>query len=176
MGVFAYPEHDEFDETSIHSRMNRLELVFGAEERETMSRQTVANLPGRKDIDGQFKRANIQKTLRDFKDIFKNGSYEFGMLTAKYNGWAPDSPEYKNWIDGSGKYPEYAKTTIKNIIIEAMTGKDGPAEVSITWTASAQKAVQVSYDPVIPLYTIEIIGLPSPPATSIGSRKKKYSK
>lgn len=57
-----------------------------------------------------------------------------------------------------------------------MTAKDGPMEVSITWTASAEKAVKVSYDPVLLLYTIEILGLPSPPASSIGSRKKKNSK
>ena len=138
-----------------------------------MSRMTLAKLPGRKDIDGQFKPANIQKTLREFRSIFKNGSYAFGELTAKYNGWPVNSQEYKDWMKDAGNYPDYAKTTIKNIIIEAMTGQDGPTEVSITWTPSATKAVQVSFDPVVPLYTIEIIGLPSPPASLLAGRKKK---
>ena len=141
-----------------------------------MSRMTLFKIPGRKDIDGQFKPSNIHKTKTDFNSIFKNGTYEFGALTAKYNGWAKGSPEYNAWMQDAGSYPTYAKTTIKNIVIEAMTAQDGPTQVSITWTPSATKAVQVSYDPVVPLYTIEIIGLPAPAVSLLADRKKKSKK
>jgi hypothetical protein len=138
-----------------------------------MSRETVISIPSKNDIDGQFKSANIGRTLTLFRQIFKDGTYQFGELTALYNNYQPGSEDYKNWMKDAGDYPTYAQTTIKNIIIEALTAKGAPIPVTISWTESTDKAVKVSYDADAPLYTIQIFGYPQPPNSMLAERRQK---
>jgi hypothetical protein len=140
-----------------------------------MSRETLLKIPGRKDIDDQFKSGNIHRTQGLLKALLKsgNGNYKFGALTAAYNNWPPGSPDYVTWMKDADSYPPEARDPIKNCIIEAMTGKDAPIPVMITWTQSADRDVKVSQGPSG--YTIEIIGYPAPPNSGLDERgEKKY--
>ena len=146
-----------------------------------MAELTIDSIPSRNDINGQFKPANIHRTLGELNSILRNGTYKFGELTAKYNGYVPGSPDYDNWMHDAGLYPEYVKATITNIIIEAMTNKGPggpiPIQVSFTWTPSAdEKAVKVSYDASVPSFMIEIIGYQEPPSSALAERRAKKKK
>lgn len=138
-----------------------------------MSRETLAKLPGKHDIDGQFKPANIHRTQALFKKLYKNGTYTFGTLTAAYNNYPVGSPEYDTWMKDADSYPPKARDPIKDCIIEAMTGKDAPVPVVITWTQSNDRDVKVSRD--ASGFTIEIIGYAAPPTSALAERRdKKY--
>src|SRR5260370_41719314 len=98
---------------------------------------TLARLPGRRDINGQFKSANIHRTLALFKRLYSAGNYQFGALPAAYNNYLPGSSEYDTWMQDAGLYPTDAQHKVKNLIIHAVTnkgkdGKDDPIKVTIT--------------------------------------------
>ena len=140
-----------------------------------MSLLTIAALPGRRDINGQFKSANIHRTLGLFKMLYNAGNYQFGALTAAYNNYVPGSIEYNTWMQDAGTYPQVAQDKIKNCIIKALTnkdknGQDDPIKVTITWTPGSPNDVTCTFDPSVPCYAIEIIGYPSPPDSALNER------
>ena len=139
---------------------------------------TLARLPGRRDINGQFKSANIHRTLALFKRLYNAGNYQFGALTAAYNNYLPGSSEYDTWMQDAGTYPQDAQDKIKNCIIQALTnkgkdGRDDPIQVTITWSPGSPNDVTCTFDPSVPCYAIEIIGYPSPPDSALAERREK---
>jgi hypothetical protein len=132
-----------------------------------MGLESVARLPGKKDINSQFSRENIAKSLEYYKSIMtKNGDYEFGALTDK---WFAAGPQ---WMSDVKLYPQPIRDQIKKYIVAALTnqtdGKDDPIPFLITWKPGDEKAVNLSYDP----YTIEIVGCLEPPGSGLYERKK----
>ena len=133
-----------------------------------MPLESVGRLPGKKDINGQFSRGNIKKTLEYYNSIKnQNGDYEFGALT---DVWYTAGAQ---WMSDVKLYPQPIRDQIKKYIIEALTnqtdGKDDPIAVTFKWS-DGNKAVNCSYDPSVPSYTIEIVGYPSPPASLLAER------
>jgi hypothetical protein len=132
-----------------------------------MPKATIGKLPGIKDINDQFSRANIQTTLEYYKGLkTADGDYQFGELTDKW---------YKagaQWLADVKIYPEDVQKEIKGYIVEALTnqtdGKDDPIPLTLKWS-DGDKAVKRSYDP----YTIEIIGYPAPPSSALTERREK---
>src|SRR5258708_36660439 len=82
---------------------------------------TIAGLPGRRDINGKFKSANIHRTLALFKRLYNAGNYQFGALTAAYNNYVPGSSEYDTCMQDAGTYPPAGQDNIKNCVIQART-------------------------------------------------------
>ena len=139
---------------------------------------TIAGLPGRRDINGQFNSANIRRTLGLFKGLYNAGNYQFGALTAAYNNYVPGSSEYNTWMQDAGTYPQSAQDKIKNCIIQALThkdqhGHDDPIKVTIKWSQGSPNDVTCTFDPSVPCYTIDIIGFPSPPDSALSERREK---
>jgi hypothetical protein len=139
---------------------------------------TIAGLPGRRDINGQFKSANVHRTLALFKRLYNAGNYQFGALTAAYNNYVPGSSEYDTWMQDAGTYPPAAQDKIKNCIIQALThkdkhGNDDPIQVTITWSPGSPNDVTCTFDPSVPSYAIQIIGYPSPPDSALAERREK---
>jgi hypothetical protein len=149
-----------------------------------MTKKLIAFLPGQKDINGQFTPTNMPNTFRLFKKLLKNDDYEFGTLTAAYNGWAPGSPEYDDWMgEIAANYPTTAQNKIKKTIIKALkhiksNGADDPIQVILNWTTDGTKkeVLPPVYDPSIPAYTIEIVGYKKPLASLLAARPKKKKK
>ena len=133
-------------------------------------------LPTKGQINDQFLPGNnIRKTLALFKRLYKNGTYQFGTLTAAYNGWAPGSPEYDAWLkDVNDNYDSGAQDKIKTCIIEALThlknGSDDPLQVKFNWV-SGPKNITSSFDPQTNIYTITITGYKEP---DVAGSQKKY--
>ena len=128
-------------------------------------------LPSPGDINAQFlPGTNIHKTLALFKKLYKNGTYTFGTLTAAYNGWAPGSTEYNDWMaDVQKNYDQGAQDKIKACIIEAMSHMKGrtedPLQVIMNWGGvGGPKDVTSSFDPTTNIYTINITGYKIPKA------------
>jgi hypothetical protein len=141
-----------------------------------MGLDTIGQLPGKKDINNQFTVGpNIHKALACFKRIQKNGTYEFGALTACFYDLPPG--EQQSWMDEVKIYPADAQDAIKNCIIKALTnqtnGKDDPIPLTMTWSGGSTNEVKCTYNPSPPSYTIEIIGYPPPMASALAERKKK---
>ena len=135
-----------------------------------MAMLTVGNLPGKKDINNQYSRASIKKSLQYYHSIKDPNSndYPFGALT---NKWYPSA----QWMLDVNVYPPDAQEQIKGYVIEALTnktnGQDDPIPFSITWTDndSDVKAVTRTYDP----FTIVILNYPAPPSSALDERKQK---
>jgi len=134
-----------------------------------MALVTIAQLPGKKDINNQFTVANLRKTLAYYNSIKQaNGDYAFGELTNKwYNAGS-------QWMADVKLYPPDAQDEIKRHLIQALThkgtdGKDDPIAVAFKWS-DGEKAVNCSYNPSVPSYTIEIVGYPSPPTSLLTER------
>jgi hypothetical protein len=141
-----------------------------------MPLDTIAQLPGKKDINNQFTvGANIHKALACFKRIQNNGTYEFGALTACFY----DLPkgEGQTWMEEVKIYPADARDAIKNCIIKALTnqtdGKDDPIPITMIWSGGSPNEVNCTYSPSPPSYTIEIIGYPPPMASALAERRAK---
>jgi hypothetical protein len=136
--------------------------------------------PGQGDISDQFSRANIKpKTLRYFKQIFRNGDYTFGELTAEYYGLQGD--ELRHWRSNVGLYPKDVQNEIKRHVIHAMTrkdsnGNDDPTLISFKWEDEAgPKSITCTYDAGSPaIYTIGISGFPIPMTSAFADRRGKY--
>jgi hypothetical protein len=132
-----------------------------------MSLESVGKLPGKKDINNQFGRENIKKTLEYYNSIkSKDGDYEFGSLTNKWYAAG------NQWMNDVKLYPQPIRDQIKKYVIAALTnqtnGQDDPIPFLITWKAGDEKAVNLTYDP----YTIEIVGCIEPPGSAAYERKK----
>ncbi|MBV9065414.1 MAG: hypothetical protein JOZ84_15345 [Methylobacteriaceae bacterium] len=129
-------------------------------------------LPGAGDINAQFlPGTNIHKTLALFKRLYKNGTYTFGTLTAAYNGWAPGSKEYNDWMTDLQPYTEGPSPTGADKIVQCISGalkhlKNGaedPLQVKLQWgSPTGPKDVTSSFDPKTNIYTINISGYPVP--------------
>src|SRR5215218_7985412 len=108
--------------------------------RAAMAMESVGRLPGKKDINNQFSRGNIHKTLEYYNSI-KNpdGDYQFGALT---DVWYKAGAQ---WMSDVKHYPEPIRDQIKKYVIEALTnqtnGKADPIPFLITWKAGEDKAV-----------------------------------
>jgi hypothetical protein len=137
-----------------------------------MAMMTVGKLPGKKDINNQYSRVNMHKTMQYYNSI-KNpttGDYVFGELT---NLWYPNTP----WMSDLEKvYPPDAQNKIKGFVIEALNnkaknGQDDPIPFLITWTKdnSTKQDVTRSYDP----FTITILNYAEPPSSALDERKQK---
>ena len=131
-----------------------------------MSLESVGKLPGKKDINNQFGRENIKKTLEYYNSIKnQNGDYEFGALT---DIWYKAGAQ---WMADVKLYPQPIRDEIKKYVIEALTnqtnGHDDPIPFLITWTTGDKKAVNRTYDP----FTIEIVGCVEPPGSALYERK-----
>jgi hypothetical protein len=131
-----------------------------------MPLESVGRLPGKKDINNQFSRENIKKTLEHYNSIkTPNGDYPFGALTDK---WYQAGNQ---WMSDVKLYPQPIRDQIKKYVIAALTnqtnGKDDPIPFLITWKAGEEKAVNLTYDP----YTIEIVGCLEPPGSGLYERK-----
>jgi hypothetical protein len=132
-----------------------------------MTLESVGKLPGKKDINNQFSRENIKKTLELYNSVKgKNGDYPFGILTDK---WYQAGNQ---WMDDVKHYPQAVQDEIKKYVIEALTnqtnGHDDPIPFLITWKPGDQKSVKRTYDP----FTIEITGCLEPPSSAAYERKK----
>ena len=102
-----------------------------------------------------------------------HGNYQFGALTADYYGLT--GQERQNWLNEAATYPENVKQKIKNAIVEALShkqnGNDAPIPVKLQWKSNAGPPdVQVTYDPGVPSYTIDILNCVPPIAC--GARGK----
>jgi hypothetical protein len=138
-----------------------------------MPLDTIRKLPGVKDINDQFTKANIHKTLAFFRKIERNGSYAFGGLTAAFYNLSGNS----GWMNEVKLYPVDAQDKIKNCIIQALThkdasGKDDPIPLVLNWVAG-ESGVTCTYDPSGPSYTIDIGGLPPPMTAALSDRTEK---
>jgi hypothetical protein len=137
-----------------------------------MGLETINKIPGKKDINGQFKPAgNLKNTLKAFKKIYKHGTYTFGDLTAECLNLGNDP----DWTDALKAYAlDGAGDKIKACVIEAMThqtdGRDDPIPVAINWHQSADKKVDIAQDPSG--FTIDIYGYPQPPSSALGERRQ----
>lgn len=132
-----------------------------------MAMESVGQHPGKKDINYQFSRENIQKTLEHYNAIKdKDGNYEFGSLT---NKWYEAG---RQWMNDVKLYPQPIRAQIKKYVIEALTnqtdGKPDPIPFLLKWSPGEEKAVNRTYDP----YTIEIVGCLEPPGSALYERKK----
>jgi hypothetical protein len=132
-----------------------------------MAMESVGKLPGKKDINNQFSRENIKKTLEYYNSI-KNkadGDYTFGALTDK---WYKAGPQ---WMTDVKLYPQDIRDEIKKYIIEALTnetdGQPDPIPFLLKWSAGEEKKVNRTFDP----FTIEIVGCIEPPASAVYERK-----
>jgi len=141
-----------------------------------MSRELIAGLPGRQDINDQFTPGNLPKTLTDLKKLLKagNGNYQFGSLTAEYYGYLPGSPEYINWMEEVALYDKNARDKIKKAVMAAVNYKSGPLPITFKWdpTGSPQEVV-VTLNSSPPSYTIEIVGYPAPATSALAYRRKR---
>jgi hypothetical protein len=131
-----------------------------------MAMESVGRIPGKKDINDQFSRGNIKKTLDYYNSIKgKDGDYEFGALT---NKWYQAGNQ---WMNDVKLYPEDIRDQIKQYVIEALTnqtdGKPDPIPFLLKWSPGEEKKVNRIYDP----YTIEIVGCIEPPASALYERK-----
>jgi hypothetical protein len=86
--------------------------------------------------------------------------------------------ERQNWLNEAATYPENVKQKIKNAIVEALShkqnGNDAPIPVKLQWKSNAGPPdVQVTYDPGVPSYTIDISNC-VPPMALRRERKKQY--
>jgi hypothetical protein len=136
-----------------------------------MAMLTVGKLPGKKDINNQFARLNIHKTLQYYNSIKDpvTGDYTFGALT---NKWYPNTP----WMSDLKTYPQDAQDKIKGFVKEALNnkaknGQDDPIPFVITWIKDTSELQDVTrtYDP----FTITILNYPEPPSSAIDERKQK---
>jgi hypothetical protein len=132
-----------------------------------MPLESVGKHPGKKDINYQFSRENIMKTLEHYNAVKgKDGDYEFGSLT---NKWYDAGHQ---WMNDVKLYPQPIRAQIKKYVIEALTnvtdGKPDPIPFLLTWKPGEEKAVNRTYDP----YTIEIVGCLEPPGSALYERKK----
>jgi hypothetical protein len=140
----------------------------------TMALETIAQLPGKKDINDQFTAGpNIHKALACFKKIQRNGTYEFGTLTACFYNFPKG--EEQTWLQETKIYPQAIRDDITKYIVEALThqtgGKDDPIPFTMIWTGGSPQEVKRTYDP----YTIEIIGCPPPLALALAERRERKS-
>ena len=143
-----------------------------------MSIPKLKQYPGVPDVNTQFTRGNIRKTLRLYKRIKKrSGDYQFGELTAKYYGFGKD--EDRAWqADLMKHYPKDVQNEIKRHIIHALThvdhrGRASPIPLSIGFSAGRTKAVIVTYDPSGPSYTREISGFQGLLRKALAERRRK---
>jgi len=141
-----------------------------------MGRELIAYIPGQKDINSQFTKANLGKTLGHLKKLLKGGLYEFGTLTAAYNGWGKESPEYKQWMTEVATYPTTAQNVIRDAVINALTNlkgsTDDPIQLTIAWEDGA-KGVTSRYEASGPSWTITITGYPAPAVSMLAERRNK---
>jgi hypothetical protein len=129
-------------------------------------------LPSPEYINAQFLPGpNIHKTLALFKRLYKNGTYQFGTLTAAYKGWAPGSKEFADWISDLEPYTKGPSPTGADKIVQCISGalkhlKNGaedPLQVKLQWgSPTGPKDVTCSFDPKTNIYTINITGYPVP--------------
>jgi len=129
-------------------------------------------LPSPGQINAQFlPGTNIHKTLALFKRLYKNGTYPFGALTAAYNGWAPGSKQYDQWMTDLQPYTEGPLPTGADKIVQCISGalnhlKNGaedPLQVELQWgSPTGPKDVTCKFDPKTNIYTINITGYPKP--------------
>jgi hypothetical protein len=142
-----------------------------------MGMLTIGRIPGKNDINGQFKpAANLRATHAHFKNIYKHGTYTFGDLTALCLnlGNDPDWTEaLKAYDDGTPGKPS-AADTIKDCVIKAMThqtnGHDDPLPVVINWHDATDNKVDVSQNSTG--FTIDIYGYPQPPSSALAERRQ----
>jgi hypothetical protein len=145
-----------------------------------MSDDIARTYPGQGDISGQFSSGtNIRKTLRFFKQHFRNGDYTFGDLTIDFYNLTGDA--LQNWKSDVTKYPKDVQNEIKRHIIYAMTrkdnhGNDDPTMISFKWQRLTDpKFIACTYAPgPPPSYTIVISGFPNPQTTPFAERQGKY--
>jgi hypothetical protein len=128
-------------------------------------------LPSSGQINGQFKPGpNMSKTLAAFKRLYRNGRYTFGALTAEYNGWAPGSKQYDDWLKDLKPYHEGPIPTAADQIVECISGAlnaEDPLPVQLFWgSPTGRKEVTCSFDSTNNTYIINIIGYPVPRAAA----------
>ena len=135
--------------------------------------------PGQGDISNQFTRAQIKECLRHFKQIFRNGDYTFGDLTAAFYGLTGN--ELRHWKSDVDLYPKDVQNEIKRHVIHAMTrknnkGDDDPTLISFKWEEETDpKSITCTYEPGSPaIYTIVISGFPKPLTSAFADRRGKY--
>jgi hypothetical protein len=142
-----------------------------------MPRRTIKRYPGRPDINAQYSKKNLEKTLTLYKKIrAKGGDYQFGELTALFYGL--NASEKQAWEDDLKTYSKGVQDEIKRHIIHALTrvdhsGEESPVPLAIEWKTGS-KAVTLTYDPSGPAYKIQIFGFPAPATTPFASRRAKY--
>jgi hypothetical protein len=142
-----------------------------------MSLDNIALLPGKKDINNQFTSGtNLRKVLACFKKLEKNGTYEFGLLTACYYNFSKEETEM--WLQETKIYPQQARDAIKDCIIKALTnkdkdGNDDPIPVTLVWTEGPDRDVKCTFNPSPPSYTIDISGYIAPMASALAERRER---
>jgi hypothetical protein len=140
-----------------------------------MGLDTIAQFVGQADINAQYTPGgHIHKSLGVLRNM--HGNYRFGALTADYYGLT--GQERQNWLDLAGTYPDDVKQKIKDAIVNALShkhnGNDAPIPLKLEWkNDSGPPDVKVTYDSVVPSYTIEILNCLPPMAAALASRRER---
>jgi hypothetical protein len=135
---------------------------------------------GRIDLNTQYSSANIGTVLRQYRSLPHDalGNYQFGLLSAIF--FQLDANETQAWeAEIAANYPKDVEDEIRRHIVYALNhkgsdGQDSPIPIKWKFSDGARPAVNVSYNPRAPggpMYTIEIVGFPSPALRA--ARKKK---
>jgi hypothetical protein len=136
---------------------------------------------GRIDLNTQYSADNIGRVLQLYQSLPHDtlGNYNpFGLLSAEF--FRLDANETQMWeAEINANYPRDIQNEIRRHIVYALNhkGSDGQdSPIPIKWKfSSGTKAVNVTYNPRAPgggpMYTIEIVGFPSPALRA--ARQKK---
>jgi hypothetical protein len=139
------------------------------------------HVPGRTDVNKAFSKENLPRLKEFYARLQKSGGYHFGDLSALFCGL--DDSERKAW-DGeiAGFYPPDVQHELKRVVEAALfhknaKGQESPVPIRFDWIAppphGPNHAIRTTYNATTPHYHIELIGFPSPPASSLTKRRKQ---
>ena len=148
-----------------------------------MTLTTIGSLPGAKDINDQFLPGpNLHNSQGIVHRLTGPGGlgYHFGELTADYYNLT--GQERHNWMTECATYRPEIREGIRNAIAHALGHKDAngnpaPIPVVLTWTQNGgDPDIHVTFQPLIPKYTIAIFNCTPPLASALAERRKKKNK
>jgi hypothetical protein len=137
-------------------------------------------VPGRADVNRAFSRWNIARLKQLYIEKKQSGQgYHFGDLSALFCGLSDE--ERKAWDhEIAAFYPpdvcnEITRTLEAAFFHKDQHGHEHPVPIRWDWigpiSASVSRGVRVTYDPTGPSYHIELIGYPSPAASTLDRRR-----
>ena len=146
-----------------------------------MSDDDILTRPGGPDINDQYKAGNKIRRTRRIYDRIKtrtNGDYNFGELTAFFQGYDEDQDE--RWQDElTTHYTDpHIVDQIKQNVIFVLSKVDPhdphtPFSLTFVWDEAAPPGVTMTSDAAGHAYTMKISGFKAPLASSAEKRKTK---